>query len=63
MAKYDVYKLSLEIGTSKDKATLELSVLFEDGDNVDRVIFETRQRILKEALNMKDTKFLDQIKQ
>lgn len=63
MAKYDTYKLVLQVGTNQDQARLELSVIFEDGDNEQQVIQEVREKILVEALVMKDTQFLIKTKQ
>ena len=63
MAKYDTYRLTLQVGTSQDQAKLELAVIFEDGDNEQEVIREVRSKILTEALEMKDTKFLSETKQ
>ena len=63
MAKYDTYTLTLNVGTAQDNAELKLTVLFEDGDNAQQVIAEARARILVEALEMKDSRFLNQTKQ
>ena len=63
MAKYDTYTLTLNVGTAQDNAELKLTVLFEDGDNAQQVIAEARARILVEALEMKDSRFLIQTKQ
>ena len=63
MAKYDTYTLTLNVGTAQDNAELKLTVLFEDGDNAQQVIAEARARILVEALEMKDSSFLNQTRQ
>lgn len=63
MAKYDTYTLNLSVGTDEGNADLKLTVLFEDGDNIQEVIAETRAKILVEALEMKGTKFSAQAKQ
>lgn len=48
---------------ANDNANLRLTVLFEDGDNIEQVIADTRSKLLVEAFAMKDTEFLDEIEQ
>lgn len=63
MAKLDTYTLRLTIGSSQDKAELALTVIFEDGDNSEKVIEQVRADILKEAIKMKKEQFIIQVRQ
>lgn len=61
MAKYDTYTLSLKLGDGKSEANLSLSVLFEDGDDIDSVIESVRLKLKTEALRQQNDDFLTDI--
>ena len=54
MAKYDTYTLSLKLGDGKSEANLSLSVLFQDGDDIDGVIESVRLKLKTEALRQQN---------
>ena len=63
MAKYDTYTFSLTLGDEKNRANLSLTVLFEDGDNVDDVIKDVKAKIKTEAIEMKSQDYLKDVEQ
>jgi phosphoribosylcarboxyaminoimidazole (NCAIR) mutase len=63
VAKYDTYTLTVQIGKAEQAATLEISILFEDGDNIANVIQNARNTIKAEATAMKTSGFIASLKQ
>lgn len=45
MAKFDTYTLKVQLTKATEKAELEITVLFEDGDNIATVIQSCRDRL------------------
>ena len=62
MAKFDTYVVSVQLEDKSVIAKLSLSLLFEEGDNIEQVIENARLEIEREALKQKDLGFLDNIK-
>lgn len=63
MAKYDTYVLHLQLGKEEARANLKLTVLFEEGDNVQAVIVDAANRLKDEAQRMESVEYLELIKQ
>lgn len=51
MAKYDTYELVYRTKIGEGQVEAKLSVLFENGDNVDNVMNEARDRLQTRVLN------------
>jgi hypothetical protein len=63
VAKYDTYELKLVLMSTQVTAELNLSILFEEGDDHDAVIALARQKLRTEAIAMKNAKFLSEVTQ
>ena len=63
MAKFDTYTLKVQLTKATEKAELEITVLFEYGDNIATVIQSCRDRLRSEAILMKNTEFIKNLGQ
>lgn len=63
MAKFDTYTLKVQLTKATEKAELEITVLFEDGDNIATVFQSCRDRLRSEAILMKNTEFIKNLGQ
>lgn len=63
IAKFDTYTLKVQLTKATEKAELEITVLFEDGDNIATVIQSCRDRLRSEAILMKNTEFIKNLGQ
>lgn len=52
MAKYDSWKLIYQPKLAEGLITAELTILFEQGDNIDNVMNEARDRMQARILNL-----------
>ena len=57
MAKFDTYTLSVQTEDKSAIAKLSLTLLFEDGDNIEQVIENARLEVEKEAVKQKNLGF------
>jgi len=53
VAKFDTVKMSYVPKLDKGQASIEMVVLFEDGDNIDTVVDELRNKIQSRIANLK----------
>lgn len=61
MAKYDTYKLTIEVVNKNAKYNAELSVLIEDTDSVTAVLQNAGETLKTELARLKQSNFLTSI--
>lgn len=61
MAKYDTHKIVVVAGREGNQYTLELTVLFEDGDDISQVLTQASNDIKSEAERMNNSDFLKDV--
>lgn len=63
MSKFDAFEFKVQVGDEKNYANLNLRVLFEDGDDVDAVMADVKDRVKVLALDMKSDDYVKDIEQ
>jgi len=59
MAKYDTYTLAVRLENKKSEISLSLGLIFEDEDDVNAVIAQSRAKLRTEISLMKASDFVD----
>ena len=63
MAKYDVFKIRTRAGDEKNYIEMELSILFEEGDDLSQEIGMAAEVLIAEAQDQKDRDTIQTIEQ